>query len=185
MTATFVLTLAKVHEMAQEVGVDGESELVECLQYLHNAGSVVFFDEAGLREHVVLNPQWLADAMAHVLNCPRVVQGNVAAARRLRERGELEDEFLRRHLWKLNKFRHNHEVLLRMLYRYDLIIPMMGVCGPSAASPVHVVPSLLPRAPAGGEEESSSFVSPTQLDSLYFDFHGLFAGYCRLSFLSL
>ncbi|CAJ1353576.1 unnamed protein product, partial [Effrenium voratum] len=65
--------------------------LLDCLRYLHDCGSIVFFDEEELREHVVLNPQWLADAMAHILNCPRVVQGSVAAAKRLRERGELEE----------------------------------------------------------------------------------------------
>merc|ERR1719221_2252282 len=112
--------------MALEVGIHEEADLIACLRHLHNSGSVVFFDEDGLRDHIVLNPQWLADAMAHVLNCPRIVQGSVAATRRLRERGELEDDLLRRHLWKAHKFRQNHEVLLQMLYRFDLLIPTDG-----------------------------------------------------------
>lgn len=90
----------------------------------------------------VLNPQWLADAMAHVLNCPRVVsstrchqennskhikntsksiekhqisfflsafasrQGHVAAAKRLREKGELEAAKSSRYLYMTGGVAH-------------------------------------------------------------------------------
>eukprot|EP00913_Durusdinium_trenchii_P035908 g33600.t1 len=99
-TATFVLSLAQVRQMSEEAGVPGDT-LIDCLRCLHDFGSIVFFDEDGLRDHVVLNPQWLADAMAHILNCPRVVQGHVAAAKRLRQQGELEaGRRDPRHRWK-------------------------------------------------------------------------------------
>eukprot|EP00929_Paragymnodinium_shiwhaense_P059599 TRINITY_DN29843_c0_g1_i2.p1 TRINITY_DN29843_c0_g1~~TRINITY_DN29843_c0_g1_i2.p1 ORF type:complete len:1570 (+),score=387.15 TRINITY_DN29843_c0_g1_i2:49-4758(+) len=170
ITATFVLPVVKVREMAFELGLREEAELVDCLQYLHSAGSIVFFNEDNLRDDVVLNTQWLADAMANVLNCPRVVQGASSATRRLRERGELEDELLRKHLWKAHKFRQHADILLRMLYRFDLIIPT------SDAGSVHVVPCLLPTVPADiaepvGEDPKAWGAS------LYFDFHGLL---CRL-----
>ena len=36
------------------------------VQFLHDAGIVVYWDEEELSETVVLNPQWLAEAMACV-----------------------------------------------------------------------------------------------------------------------
>ncbi|CAE8739352.1 unnamed protein product [Polarella glacialis] len=174
LTATFVLDLAKVRAMGLEAGIcGGDEELLQCLTVLHSFGSIVFFDEDGLRDHVVLSTQWLADAMAHILNCPRVVQGAVAAARRLRERGELEDELLLRTLWRPHKFREHHNVLLQMLHRFDLVIPLGAGAGSGGA--VHVVPSLLPVAPP-------QVIAATPRDaevwgSLFFDFHGLL---CRL-----
>lgn len=199
ITCIFIMKLGRVREMAKECGIDDDQELNDCLRFLHNTGTVVFFDEPGLREHVVLNPQWLADAMAHVLNCPRVVQGNNTAARRLRERGELEDGLLRRHLWKAHKFREHYDVLLKMLYRFDLIIPvgadhgdqatphggpaLPGVAGCVASSgtgtglPTHVVPCLLPSGSRAAATVDCADVSCGVWDSLYFDFHGML---CRL-----
>eukprot|EP00928_Gymnodinium_smaydae_P031993 TRINITY_DN23299_c0_g1_i1.p1 TRINITY_DN23299_c0_g1~~TRINITY_DN23299_c0_g1_i1.p1 ORF type:complete len:1489 (+),score=280.72 TRINITY_DN23299_c0_g1_i1:111-4577(+) len=171
MTATFVLALSKVREMAHEAGIDAEADLLACLRCLHAFGNIVFFDEDDLRDTVVLNTQWLADAMAHVLNCPRVVRGGVAATKRLRERGELEDDLLRRHLWRAPKFREHHEVLLRMLYRFDLIIPGAAELPSSGNARVHIVPCLLPRAPPPLLEQSSTVGG--DWNSLYVDLHGL------------
>ena len=51
--------------LAEEVGVHSD-ELVHVLEFLHNAGHLVYFNEPSLRDIVVLDPQWLAEAMAHV-----------------------------------------------------------------------------------------------------------------------
>lgn len=159
ITCIFVMKLVKVRDMARECGIDSDQELHDCLRFLHNTGTVVFFDEPELREHVVLNPQWLADAMAHVLNCPRVVQGKNSAARRLRERGELEDGLLRRYLWKAHKFREHHDVLLKMLYRFDLIIPLgNSSVGPPVAPTGSSYPA--PAAAAWAPTTQAAPVSP-------------------------
>lgn len=174
-TATFVLSLDKVRQMAEEAGIaGGDEELVECLRVLHDFGSIVYFNEAGLCDNIVLSTQWLADAMAHILNCPRIVKGGVAAARRLRERGELEDELLSRSLWRHNKFQQHHEVLLQMLHRFDLVVPGAGGSSGSAGA-VHIVPSLLPLS---APDITSPPLDPDEVwGSLFFDFHGLL---CRL-----
>ena len=73
----------------------------------HLAGSIIFFDEEKLRDCVVLDPYWLAEAQiqsedalrdnppshyqsfktaeaaANIFNCPRVVQGRSASARQV------------------------------------------------------------------------------------------------------
>ena len=43
--------------------------------------------------------EWLAEAMAHVLNVPRVVNKNAKAAKQLRERGDVSVEFLKGFVW--------------------------------------------------------------------------------------
>jgi hypothetical protein len=66
-------------------------------------------------------------------------------------------------------------VLLKMLHRFDLIIPTeMPVGGLGAPTRVHSVPCMLPNAPA---QASASEEGSNPWCSLYFDFHGLL---CRL-----
>lgn len=171
--AAHVLSLVAVSELAGQIGIRDASDLKSCLKFLHNSGSLVFFDEEDLRDFVILDTQWLADAMAHILNCPRVVQGSILATRRLRERGELDDDLLRRHLWKAARFREHHDILLRILYRFDLIIPADAM----VPAVNHLVPSLLPALRTDLDNEEKQDFQETVWNSLYFDFHGML---CRL-----
>ncbi|CAE8655909.1 unnamed protein product [Polarella glacialis] len=154
-----VLPYSQVARLARAVGILDDAELLSLLIYLHDIGCIIFFDEEELREYVVLDPHWLAEAAANILNCPRVVQGNVAAAKRLLERGELHVEFLNQHLWKTVRFAAHLDTLLQLLVRFDVLV----------ASPdkpeVFVVPSMLPL-------KSGSYVPPDSC-SLSFDFHGI------------
>ncbi|CAK9061069.1 TPR_REGION domain-containing protein [Durusdinium trenchii] len=102
---------------------------------------------------VVLDPQWLLEAMAQVVGCPRVMQ-----------KGELSRELLHK-LWDKEKF-HGQEATLRaFLEHFSLLVP---VAGSTLSSPSHwLVPSLLPKRRSG----------PAQSDqvaqaALFFDFHG-------------
>ena len=84
------------------------SSVFICFEYKeYLAGSIIFFDEEKLRDCVVLDPYWLAEAQldsedavqrhatellaaletaeaaANIFNCPRVVQGRSASARQV------------------------------------------------------------------------------------------------------
>eukprot|EP00913_Durusdinium_trenchii_P000891 g829.t1 len=115
-------------------------------------GSLIFFDEEKLKDFVVLDPYWLAEAAANIFNCPRVVQGSVALARRLLERGELHVELLKQHLWRSTRFSEHIPTLINLLLRFDLL-------------DVYVVPFLLPL-------RSGAYEPPNE-GSLSFDFHGM------------
>ena len=98
--------------------------------------------------------------MAHVLNVPRVVNKNAKAAKQLRERGDVSVEFLKDFIWTKEKF-SEHEVLLRMLGRFDLLMHHPSVHEENVDW--YLVPSLLPK----GVIE----IDPRR--AVCFDFHGL------------
>ncbi|CAE7214621.1 pats1 [Symbiodinium natans] len=153
-----VLPFSQVSRLGRAVGIHDEGELLSVLIYLHDTGSIIFFDEEKLRDCVVLDPYWLAEAAANIFNCPRVVQGRSASARRLLERGELHVDLLRQHLWRSERFADHIPVLVNLMLRFDLLVS-------SSDQDVFVVPFLLPLKTGGYE--------PPGEGSLSFDFHGM------------
>ncbi|CAE7243392.1 pats1 [Symbiodinium sp. KB8] len=152
------LPFSQVSRLGRAVGIHDEGELLSVLIYLHDTGSIIFFDEEKLRDCVVLDPYWLAEAAANIFNCPRVVQGRSASARRLLERGELHVDLLRQHLWRSERFVDHIPVLINLMLRFDLLVS-------SSDQDVFVVPFLLPFKTGGYE--------PPGEGSLSFDFHGM------------
>lgn len=157
-TQCHVLPFAQVARLGRKVGIQDDGELLSVLIYLHDTGSLIFFDEEKLKDFVVLDPYWLAEAAANIFNCPRVVQGSVALARRLLERGELHVELLKQHLWRSTRFSEHIPTLINLLLRFDLLVS-------SSEKDVYVVPFLLPL-------RSGAYEPPNE-GSLSFDFHGM------------
>ncbi|CAJ1455616.1 unnamed protein product [Effrenium voratum] len=155
---TQVLPFSEAAKLARAVGIHDDGELLSVLIYLHDTGSIIFFDEDKLRDSVVLDPYWLAEAAANIFNCPRVVQGRVASARRLLERGELHLDLLQQHLWKSERFAEHIPTLINLMLRFDLLVS-------SSEKDVYVVPFLLPL--------KSGAYDPPGEGSLSFDFHGM------------
>lgn len=153
-----VLPFSHVARLGRAVGIQDDGELLSVLIYLHDTGSLIFFDEEKLRDSVVLDPYWLAEAAANIFNCPRVVQGSVALARRLLERGELHVDLLKQYLWKSPRFAEYIPTLVNLLLRFDLLVS-------SSEKDVYVVPFLLPL-------RSGAYEPPGE-GSLSFDFHGM------------
>eukprot|EP00434_Breviolum_minutum_P035558 symbB.v1.2.031477.t2/scaffold3659.1/size52467/1 len=153
-----VLPFSQVARLGRTVGIQDDGELLSVLIYLHDTGSLIFFDEEKLRDSVVLDPYWLAEAAANIFNCPRVVQGSVALARRLLERGELHVDLLKQYLWKSPRFAEHISTLVNLLLRFDLLVS-------SSEKDVYVVPFLLPM-------RSGAYEPPGE-GSLSFDFHGM------------
>ena len=74
---------------------------------------------------------------------PRVVSKHAVAAQRLRSRGELSREFLQEYVWRAEHFAEHSATLLRMLGRFDLLMPhpdptREGFLVPSLLAPGHV-----------------------------------------------
>jgi hypothetical protein len=51
----------------RHIGIESYDDLVTPLQYLHNIGVVLFFDEDNLRHFVILDVQWFVDSFKHVI----------------------------------------------------------------------------------------------------------------------
>jgi len=118
-------------------------ELQPCLALFHRLGQLLYFKGS---DCVVLDPQWLLDAMAQVVGCPRVLANqppSLTAA--LRCHGRLNAALLQ-HLWAGDRFRDHIETLEAFLEHFDLLVPALKDAGVR-----WLVPSMLPscRDPPG------------------------------------
>ncbi|CAE8585121.1 unnamed protein product, partial [Polarella glacialis] len=134
-------------------------ELEPCLALFHRLGQLLYFKGSPA---VVLDPQWLLDAMAQVVACPKVLQQHSHLAMVLRQRGELSSELLGV-LWHDLRFRGHTETLQAFLEQFDLLVP--GAEGQAE----WLVPSLLPRR---SKEASYSKEDRNPEATLLLDFHG-------------
>eukprot|EP00434_Breviolum_minutum_P006638 symbB.v1.2.005860.t1/scaffold335.1/size242651/11 len=140
-------------------GWPGPSDLESCLRLFHGLGQLLHFPGSPA---VVLDPQWLLDAMAQVVGCPRVLQRNSHHAAALLQKGELSEELLHI-LWRDERFRGQEDTLRAFLEHFSLLVPVQS--GASAGS--WLVPSLLPKChPQQWADDTGKAAS------LYFDFHG-------------
>lgn len=113
-------------------------DLEHCLTFFHGLGQLLYFPKSPC---VVLDPQWLLDAMAQVVACPRVLHQQSHRAWALRERGELSQELLDT-LWASPRFIGHASILKTFLEHFDLLVPsVLGEHGETR----WLVPALLPK----------------------------------------
>ncbi|KAK7478154.1 hypothetical protein BaRGS_00030601 [Batillaria attramentaria] len=62
-----LLPLVEVEHAAQKSGIFDRMELIQAVQFLHDLGSVQFFNTEFLRSNVVIVPQWIVDVMACIV----------------------------------------------------------------------------------------------------------------------
>ena len=121
------------------------------LRVFTDAGLLMHFDAPGLRDLVVLQPQWLLNAMRDVLcsrtidACRKVARGATKKAlRALRDCGRLEVDAVLPALWPQLPAAE-HAVLFAYLARFDLCVPLKsgaGVEGGGAPLRLAAVPAL-------------------------------------------
>ena len=59
------ITLSEVQSYANQLGVKDEEEITTFLTFHHNLGDLIYFDDAHLRDIVILYPQWLVKVFRH------------------------------------------------------------------------------------------------------------------------
>ena len=117
-----------VRKMAVSSGLFDTSEIRRAIAFLHDLGSLQHFTTHFLKSRVVIDPQWIVDVMARVVNVKESV---------------IKDGKLRhcdvRKIWK--EFpKHLDEWLLRLTEEYDLTFPLTD-------KSLNLVPCLLPENP--------------------------------------
>ena len=65
-------TLREVVELAEECGVDSWESVMAMLRVFHQLGVVLHFDTDELRCVVVVDPQWLVNAVASIIRDPKL-----------------------------------------------------------------------------------------------------------------
>jgi hypothetical protein len=59
-----ILEYDEVEKIAANYGIFEKTELAQALQFMHDLGSLIHFNNEFLREKVVINPQYMIDLMA-------------------------------------------------------------------------------------------------------------------------
>jgi leucine-rich repeat kinase 2 len=59
-----ILDFEEVEKIAANHGIFQKNELAQALQFLHDLGSLIHFNNEFLREKVVINPQYMIDLMS-------------------------------------------------------------------------------------------------------------------------
>ncbi|CAG5122482.1 unnamed protein product, partial [Candidula unifasciata] len=66
--STSVLPWKVIKEFGTEVGIYDEKDVREAIQFLHELGTVQYFENEFLRDQVVINPQWIVNVMSCVVS---------------------------------------------------------------------------------------------------------------------
>jgi small GTP-binding protein len=98
--------------MAQICNIRDEKELVSATRLLHNLGSLSHFDDDGLRDIIILDPQWLCDVMSTIITTKHSYIKN----------GILEHRDLPQ-IWRPPQFPERlHPTLLKLLQKFSIIL---------------------------------------------------------------
>ncbi|KAL8604081.1 hypothetical protein ACOMHN_024906 [Nucella lapillus] len=127
-TKSSILEWKAIKEYGMDIGIYDEKDTKEAIQFLHELGTVQYFDNDFLRNIVVINPQWIVNVMACVVsvkNSP--IQDH---------QGRLLHKFIPQ-IW--NSYPNDlHQWLLRLTEEFDLTFPL-------PKDKVNIVPCLLPQ----------------------------------------
>lgn len=164
------ISLEECERIGASLGVQPD-EVEQCLVFFHRLGQLLHFPGSPA---VVLEPQWLLDAMAQVAACPLVLERHSHRARALRERGELSAELLSV-LWAGPRFSGHEATLQTFLQHFDLLVPNAMLAAGAGGEARWLVPSLLPRRSSGlaqAEAMLETAASGEPEAVLVLDFHG-------------
>ncbi|XP_069138297.1 uncharacterized protein [Argopecten irradians] len=119
-----VLDFKTVEAKGIDLGIVDSSELSQALQFLHDLGMIQHFSNEYLKDHVIIEPQWIVDVMACVVSVEQSVIKD----------GRLQHEDIKK-IWK--NYTSMAEWLLRLTEEFDLTFPLEG-------AKCNIVPCLLP-----------------------------------------
>ncbi|XP_038049755.1 uncharacterized protein LOC119723262 [Patiria miniata] len=167
--AAYVMTLDQISDLARVTcDVTNEDDLKNMLQFFGEAGEIIHKDDDDiLREHVVLDPQFLVDVMKKLVRIPRGSKRShrFAVDWRDYESSGIITEGLLQHIY--GDMSHLVPLLTKLLQAYDLMCPVASVFNPNCSQKSFLVPAMLP--PYRGE--SVEFGKPQSNEEVfYFDF---------------
>ncbi|VDH97139.1 Hypothetical predicted protein [Mytilus galloprovincialis] len=108
-----------------DINISEDHELKECLQYCHDIGSVVYFDEENLADYVILDPKWLINAFRCFFS--DTIENVIKVSndwQQLTNTGLLTDGLISRLFSKKPelKFEDNKVHLIEVMKRFDFIV---------------------------------------------------------------
>ncbi|XP_076084462.1 uncharacterized protein LOC143055213 [Mytilus galloprovincialis] len=109
----------------KDIDISEDNEVKQCLQYCHDMGTVVYFDEENLADHVILDPKWLIKALRCLVSdkIDNVIEVS-DDWETLTDTGQLTDSLISL-LFKKEpelKFEENKAHLIEVMKRFDIIV---------------------------------------------------------------
>eukprot|EP01125_Pyxidicula_operculata_P014786 TRINITY_DN496_c3_g1_i1.p1 TRINITY_DN496_c3_g1~~TRINITY_DN496_c3_g1_i1.p1 ORF type:complete len:2368 (-),score=568.15 TRINITY_DN496_c3_g1_i1:56-7159(-) len=123
-----MLTWDEYKELAVKVHVTNSKNLQVMTEFLHDAGSLIWFDKPVLRDVVILDDKWLADVMSSIVSFKSSWKDGIIHHQTLEIAWKAFPPSL-------------HRTLLELLMKFEVVYPKRG--DPTAS----IVPSLLPINP--------------------------------------
>lgn len=108
-----------------DIGITEYKEFINCLQYYHDIGTVIFFKEKHLKEYVILDPTWLVNAFRCLVSDK--IDNIIKVSddwQKLKETGELTDSLISKLFNKQPelKFSENKAHLIEVMKQFDIIV---------------------------------------------------------------
>ncbi|XP_013381226.2 uncharacterized protein LOC106152255 [Lingula anatina] len=120
---TPIITIEKLMEMAQRVGLpDGELQ-EKFIPYHHRQGDILHFKIDGLENVVIIDPLWLADVFSAIMT-PASIHSGCSRGHFLKdelERGVLKEEVFDEYL-KEFKMAEKKTEIIRLMLHFDLML---------------------------------------------------------------
>ncbi|KAL3892357.1 hypothetical protein ACJMK2_004570 [Sinanodonta woodiana] len=112
---------------AGSVRIETREELHLFLRFQHEMGSILYFSVEGLRENVILDPQWLIDALKSLITAEMFILLNYPGIMgkwfELKEKGKLTPELIDA-IWTKERhpeFHDNKEHILRVMEQLNIV----------------------------------------------------------------
>ena len=59
-----LVSMAEITEYANNIGLFDEMEILAAIRFLDDLGSLQYFESSGLKDKVVINPQWIGKVLS-------------------------------------------------------------------------------------------------------------------------
>ncbi|XP_076084516.1 putative serine/threonine-protein kinase qkgA [Mytilus galloprovincialis] len=108
-----------------DINISEDYEVKQCLQYCHDIGTVVYFDEEKLADYVILDPKWLVNAFRCLVSDK--IENVIEVSddwQKLKNFGQLTEALISS-LFKKEpelQFEENKPHLLEVMKRFDIIV---------------------------------------------------------------
>lgn len=123
-----VLKWAEYSSLANKCNISDQNVLISATDFLHDVGSLIWFNQPTLKDLVILDPQWLSNVMASIVSFKANWRNGVLTHDSLPIIWKVYPESL-------------HNTLLGILEKFEVVFPIKGEEGAS------VVPTMLPDEP--------------------------------------
>ncbi|KAK3598164.1 hypothetical protein CHS0354_013875 [Potamilus streckersoni] len=120
------LSLIEKINMSASVKIEDRNELEVFLNFQHEIGTILYFSAEGLREKIVLDPQWMIDALKSLITAQMFIMQNPAITKNwyaFKEKGKLTNELIDA-VWTKNEkpdFHDNREHIILVMEKLNII----------------------------------------------------------------